>query len=135
MSKSLILALAGVTIMASSANAMDGGNPAEGEKDFKKCQVCHMIGPDAKNRVGPNLNGVVGRQIGTQEGYNYGPATKARGADGTVWTEELLFEYLVDPKAFIGGTSKMPVKFPDEQFRRDVVTYIAQFDENGQMRQ
>jgi cytochrome c len=122
-------------MLAGAANAMDGGDIEAGEKNFKRCQTCHMIGPDAKNRVGPNLNGVIGRQIGTAEGYKYSPVTKARGEDGTVWTEELLFEYLEDPKAFVGGNSKMPVKFADEDFRRDVVTYVAQFDENGEMKQ
>ena len=33
--------------------------------------------------------------------------------------------------AFVGGASKMVQKFPDEQLRRDVIAYIAQFNADG----
>lgn len=131
MRKSAAIIVAGFVAMTGSAFALDGGDPVKGEQNFKKCAVCHKIGPDAKNAVGPELNGVVGRQIGAVEGYAYGAATKAKGADGTVWTEDLIFEYLPDPKAFVGGTSKMVMKFPDDQFRKDVIAYIAQFNADG----
>ena len=35
-----------------------------GKKLFTKCAPCHAIGPGAKNKVGPELNGIVGRNAG-----------------------------------------------------------------------
>ena len=130
MIKTLTTTVAALAIMATAALAQEG-DPAKGETDFRRCQACHMVGENAQHRVGPHLNGIVGRQIGAAEGYNYGPATAAKGEDGTVWTEELLFEYLADPMAFVGGASKMVQKFPDEQLRWDVIAYIAQFNADG----
>ncbi|NKB15925.1 MAG: c-type cytochrome, partial [Sphingomonadales bacterium] len=36
------------------------GDPANGEKIFKKCKACHVI-DEKKNRLGPHLIGIVGR--------------------------------------------------------------------------
>ena len=134
----MIRLVAGVAVAlaatAGSALAQDG-DPAEGEKAFRQCMACHAVGPDAKNKVGPQLNGIVGRQIGTAEGYAYGAPTKAKGADGTVWTEDMLFEYLADPRAFVGGMSKMPMKFANEPLRRNVIAYLKQFDAAGKRTQ
>jgi cytochrome c len=58
------------------AQAQDAAN---GEKVFAQCRACHQIGPNAKNAVGPVLNGVIGRKAGSVEGYNYSPANKNSG--------------------------------------------------------
>lgn len=52
--------------LAAPALAQD---PAAGEKVFTPCKACHQIGETAKNAVGPVLNGVIGRKVGTVEGY------------------------------------------------------------------
>jgi cytochrome c len=116
------------------------GDPAKGEAVFKQCMACHRIGPDAKNLVGPVLTGVVGRQAGTAEGYNYSPLNKAAGENGLVWTEELINQYLPDPNAFLKkfltdkgkadlatGATKMTYKMANEQQRADVIAYVKTF--------
>lgn len=130
MIKILTTTAAALVITATTAWAQEG-DPTKGETDFRRCQACHMVGENAQHRVGPQLNGLLGRQIGGAEGYNYGPATAAKGEDGAVWTEELLVEYLADPAGFVGGASRMVQKFADEQLRRDVISYIAQYDAEG----
>jgi cytochrome c2 len=48
---------------------------AAGEASFhNKCRAYHAVGVGAKNTLGPGLNGLVGRQAGTAEGYQYSPA-------------------------------------------------------------
>ena len=37
----------------------------KGQNSVKKCLPCHRIGPDAKNLVGPVLNGLDGRKSGS----------------------------------------------------------------------
>ena len=41
---------------------------AAGEKVFGVCKTCHQIGENAKNGVGPVLNGLIGRQVRQRAG-------------------------------------------------------------------
>jgi cytochrome c len=116
------------------------GDAVKGEAVFKQCMACHRVGDGAKNLVGPVLNGVVGRQAGTAEGYNYSALNKAAGDNGLVWTEELIAQYLPDPNAFLKkfltdkgkadlatGSTKMTFKLGNEQQRADVIAYLKTF--------
>ena len=67
------------------------GDVAHGEKVFKKCSACHMIAADGKNKIGPNLWGVIGRTAGAIDGYNY---SKAMTAYAKEWTFEEMNSYL-----------------------------------------
>src|SRR4029079_2217221 len=89
--------------IAGSAVAQEG-DPKEGAEVFKKCRACHDVGPDAKNKVGPVLNDIVGRKAGTIEGFAYSEANKASGAKGLVWTEDVLLKYLENPLTYMPGT-------------------------------
>src|ERR1051325_11181435 len=83
---------------ASSALAQD---VTAGKASFNKCMACHAIGEGAKNKVGPELNGLDGRKSGTAEGYNYSEANKN---SGITWDEAQFKEYIQDPRAKIKGT-------------------------------
>lgn len=122
---SLILA-AVVTGLAVPAFA-EGGDPEAGEKVFRKCKACHMIGPDAQNRVGPNLTGVVGRTVGSEEGFAYSEAFQAKHAEGAVWDEEMLHSYLTDPKAFIPGNKMAFAGLRKPEDIDNVLAYIETF--------
>lgn len=113
---------------------------AKGETVFNKCKVCHRIGDGARNNVGPVLNGVIGRQAGTVEGFSYSPLNKAAGESGLKWDENLIFAYLEDPNVFLKkfltekgkadqatGQTKMVFKLANEQERKDVIAYLKQF--------
>lgn len=100
------------------------GNAEEGAEVFKKCRACHDVGPEAKNKVGPILNGIIGRAAGTIEGYNYSDANKQAGAKGLVWTEEVMFKYLENPLSFMPGTKMAFAGVKDEQDRKDVIAYL-----------
>ena len=51
------------------AALMAMGDVASGEKIFKKCAACHSIVKDGKNKIGPALYNVVGRQVGGVNDY------------------------------------------------------------------
>jgi cytochrome c len=102
---------------------------AAGEKDFFVCRACHQIGPTAKIAVGPVLNGVIGRKAGTYPGYNYSPANKD---SGIVWTPEELDKYLTNPQAVVPHTKMIFPGLKDEQKRKDVIAYLAQFGPDGE---
>ena len=115
-----------VVLQAQPAAAQDG-KAEDGAEVFKKCRACHDVGPGAKNKVGPLLNDIVGRQAGSIEGFNYSDANKAAGAKGLVWTDEVLFKYLENPLTFMQGTKMAFAGLKDEQDRSDVIAYLKTF--------
>lgn len=139
------LILASLLIMPGTlAQAQEGtgGDPAAGELVYKKCMTCHRIGPGAKNLIGPEHNGLIGRQAGTAPDFVYSSLNKAAGAAGLVWTEDNIFQYLADPNAFLKkfltdkgkadqavGVTKMVFKLPSEKERKDVIAYIKKFQD------
>ncbi|MEM9472767.1 MAG: c-type cytochrome [Pseudomonadota bacterium] len=109
---------------AMSTGAFAQGDVAKGEKVFKKCKACHEVAKE-KNKVGPHLVGIVGRKAASVDGYKYGKGlTEAADKIGE-WDEAKLTEYLADPKAYIGGRSKMTFKLRKEDQRKDVAAYLA----------
>ena len=110
----------------SQAQAQDA---AAGEKVFAQCRACHQVGPNAKNAVGPELNGLIGRHSGAVEGYNYSAANKN---SGITWDEATFREYIQNPKAKIPGTKMIYAGLKDEQRINDLVAYLKQFDAQGQ---
>ena len=90
--------------------------------------MCHQIGEGAKNFVGPELNGVIGRKTGSVPNYNYSDANKE---SGLTWDEATLKEYLTNPKAKIPGTKMIFAGLPKESDRDDLVAYLAQFGADG----
>ena len=103
------------------------GNAKEGEDVFKKCRACHEVGPEAKTKLGPVLNGVIGRKAGTIEGFTYSPANKKAGEDGWVWTEDKILKYLENPREAMPGNRMAFAGLSEEQDRLDVVAYLKTF--------
>ena len=99
-----------------------------GENSFKKCLPCHSVGPDAKNKVGPVLNGLDGRHSGSIEGYNY---TEANKNSGITWNEQIFKEYITNPRAKIPGTKMVFAGIKNEKERGDLWGYLKQFDASG----
>lgn len=113
----------------SAAGALAAGDAADGEKIFTtKCKVCHQIGEGAKNFVGPELNGIIGRKSGSAPDFNYSEANKS---SGITWDEASLNEYLTNPKAKIPGTKMIFAGLPKESDRENVIAYLSQFDASG----
>src|SRR5215213_3172731 len=101
-----------VVVLAASVGAAQAQDAAAGEKTFAQCRACHQFGENAKNAVGPILNGVIGRKAGSVEGYNYSAANKN---SGITWDEATFREYIKDPRAKIPGTKMVYAGVKDEQ--------------------
>lgn len=100
------------------------GDVEKGKASFAKCAACHEIGTGAANKIGPELNGLVGRKPASIEGFSYSAAMTAFGEANPVWTEELLMTYLENPLKVVKGT-KMAfagIKKPEE--RANVIAYL-----------
>ena len=116
-------ATAAALIMAAPAVAQEG-NAEDGAEVFKKCRACHDVGPEAKNKVGPSLNEIIGRKAGTIEGFTYSEANKSAGGKGLVWTEDVLSKYLENPLSFMPGTKMAFAGLKDPQDRKDVIAFL-----------
>jgi cytochrome c len=99
-----------------------------GANSYKKCVSCHDVGPTAKNKVGPVLNGIEGRKSGTIAGYSYSDANKA---SGITWNEESFLEYIKDPKAKIPNTKMAFAGIKNETEAKALWAYLKQYDAEG----
>lgn len=96
------------------------GNPVAGKADFVVCKTCHVVAP-GQNRIGPSLYGVVGRTSGSIPGFTYSAANKN---SHIVWTEPVLYQYLLAPQAYVPGTKMTYPGLKDAQKRADVIAYL-----------
>jgi cytochrome c len=96
------------------------GDAAAGEKVFSRCAVCHS-NEAGVNKVGPSLDGVVGRKSGTEPGYSYSPAMKSAGL---TWDPATIDKFLQGPSSLVHGT-KMFLSVPSETDRQNVIAYLA----------
>lgn len=111
-------------LAASAIPALSEGDVAKGEAVFKRCSACHAIGEGAKNRVGPQLNGIIGRAAGGVSDYNYSNAMKKAGEDGLVWTPEELRDFLSAPKKKIPGNKMALAGISKSEDLDNLIAYI-----------
>jgi cytochrome c len=124
-------------LLCGTATSALAGDLAAGQKAFAKCKACHAVGPGAKNKVGPALNGVVGREWGAVEGFKYsagkeGTLLAITEAEPMTWDVETLTAYLRKPKEVIPKGKMAFAGFKKDEDIENVIFYLAQFDENGE---
>ena len=108
--------------------AAAAGDAAAGETTFRVCRTCHQIGEGARNFVGPELNGVVGRKAGAVSGYNYSDANKNSGA---TWDDATLAKYLKHPREVVPGTKMAYPGMARDEDIANVIAYLRQFGPDG----
>ena len=108
-----------------AADAVDPALVAAGEKVFGKCKACHQVGDGAKNRVGPILNGIVGADIASVDGFKYSKTLE--GMDGA-WTADSLAAFLEDPRGFAKGTKMSFAGLKSAEDIAAVTAYLASFE-------
>lgn len=124
----ILLAVSLSVAIYSPAFAAD---PASGEKVFKVCASCHAVGPNAKNKLGPELNGIAGRAWGAVAGFSYSSDLAEGKTSGKVWDDATLDKYIENPKA-VAPKGKMPYAgLKDAAKRADLIAYLKQFDASG----
>jgi cytochrome c2 len=100
---------------------------AAGETVFKRCASCHAVGEDAKNKVGPHLNDLFGRQAGTVEGFKYSQPMIDAGAGGLIWTPESFEHFIKKPRDFVKGTKMSFAGLQNEDDIENLEAYLMGF--------
>ncbi len=125
--KPILAIVAAATVAAGAAGGAAADDVEAGKKVFNKCKACHQVGPDAKNRIGPTLTGVIGREIASVEDFKYSDAFQEKKAEGFTWTEEHLEEYLASPRDYIPGNKMTFAGLRKEDDVENVIAYLATF--------
>ncbi len=124
----LLLASLGAAMADDAPAVAAAGDPALGEKVFVKCRACHQIGDTARNAVGPELNGVIGRHSGSVPGYNYSDANKG---SGLTWDPATFRRYIASPQTVVPGTKMTFAGLTREKDIDNVLAYLEQFNPDG----
>jgi cytochrome c len=113
---STLLSAAWLAILSTGAAAEEPGDTL-----FKKnCAVCHTL-EAGKNKIGPSLEGVVGRKAGSVPGFSYSAANKN---SGDTWDERTLDTYLTDPRKFMPGTKMVFAGLKNSEDRKALIEYL-----------
>lgn len=123
--KRLILALPFAALAPAVSHAQDA---AAGERVFAQCRTCHQIGENARNGVGPQLNGLFGRKAGTVPGYSYSSAYQNLDK---VWSEENFTVYIKDPRGVTPGTKMVYPGLKDPTQIANVIAFLKQYSADG----
>jgi len=114
----LVLAAA----LAAIAGAAQAGDAAKGAVVFKRCIACHTA-TEALNKVGPSLQGVVGRPVATAKNFRYSRSMLAF-AEGKTWTEADLASFIANPKQMIPGNAMAFFGLKQPEDVADLVAYL-----------
>ncbi len=115
--------------LGNSTSAAFAGDAVAGKRIAKKCVACHTLNKGGKNKLGPNLYGILFDEAGKKEGYKY---SKALSASGLVWDEHTFLEFVTKPKKKVKGTKMSFRGLKKSSQRTDLLTYFKTLEpENG----
>ena len=103
------------------------GDLGHGNKVWKKCSACHSIKKGGKNKIGPALYNVLGRNVAALGDYKY---SKAFVAYGKSWTFEEMNGFLKKPQSYIKGTKMAFAGLKKEKDRASVILFMNQNSDN-----
>ena len=110
-----------LVVSLAASSAMAAGDVKKGQKVFKKCKACHTVKEGGKNKVGPNLFGIYGKEAAKVDGFKY---SKAMKGGGLTWDEATLDGFLKKPKKYLKGTKRSFAGLRKEKDRKNVIAYL-----------
>jgi cytochrome c2 len=99
-----------------------------GQGAFRQCSSCHEVGANARDRTGPNLNGILGRAIGSVDGFRYSNVFQDAAEAGDVWTADAIAAFLIDPRGAMPGTKMAFRGVRNEEDIAAIIAYIESME-------
>lgn len=115
----IVLAIAAVSNAAAAAPSK--ADTLLGKRLFLRCTACHTMSSKAPGKVGPHLQGIVGRKAGSVAGFGYSPAMKG---SSIVWNEATLDKWLQRPQAVVPGTTMAFAGLSKPEDRQALIAYL-----------
>jgi cytochrome c len=97
----------------------------DGERLFTACRACHSLDADERGMPGPNLAGLIGRQVGGDPSFDYSPALRKAHDEGLRWDAARLDAFLADPAAMFPGLWMSMRGIEDAKDRQALVRFLA----------
>ena len=98
----------------------------QGERLFAPCRACHRLDPAEQGRPGPNLAGLIGRNIGGDTAFDYSPVLRKAREDGLRWDTQRLETFLADPEEMFPGLWMSMRGIEDAAERQSLVRFLAE---------
>lgn len=105
------------------ATLLASADVAKGQKIAKKCAACHTFDEGGKNKVGPNLFGIVGRSPASVDGFKYSNAMTEFAANNS-WDVETLNNFVTKLKELVKGTSMAFAGLKKDKDRANLIGYL-----------
>ena len=121
MKKFVWTAVVGFAVAASFAQADDAADLKRGKLLFIQCRACHDLQPEAAPKVGPNLNGIIGRKSASVEDFAYSPALAKANI---VFDKATLERWIEKPSAVVPGNAMAFAGVPAAEDRAALIKYI-----------
>jgi cytochrome c len=112
----------------SEAGAAEAQDSAAVKAAFGKCQACHAVGAGAKNKLGPELNGLADRKAGAVAGYQYSPAMKS---SGFAWDQSSFADFMKNPRTKVPGNKMAFAGMKDQAEIASLWAYLTRFNADG----
>jgi len=116
-------------VVATPVSGLNQELVSAGKKEFAFCKVCHQVGANAKNGIGPHLNNVFDRKIGGLSDYKYSKVFQEANSQGRAWDDETMAAFLENPLTYMAGTKMGFGGVKDEQKLTALIEYLRSLDE------
>jgi cytochrome c len=116
-----IAAAVALLLTAPTSRAQQPGSDDAAQQAFNNsCRTCHSV-KEGDNRLGPNLNKIVGRKAGSLPNYNYSSSMKEAGF---VWDQDKLTRFMVKPDEVVSGNKMQPYGGVSAEEAGKIVAYL-----------
>jgi len=104
------------------ATALATADVQKGRQSATVCTACHTFDQGGPDRTGPNLWGIVGRDVASRRSFTYSAAFAAQSG---AWTYERLDHYLTNPAKAVPGNKMGFGGFRKAEDRANVIAFLS----------